>query len=83
MFIDGKYTTPTKTYTFSTTGNHTVVFGFKSITSCTYMFSGCTTLTSIDLSGFDAKDVTTMSYMFYNCSQLTSVSFYSNLYSPS
>ncbi len=37
------------------------------------MFSGCTGLTSLDLSGFDTKNVTDMGAMFMKCSGLTSL----------
>ena len=37
------------------------------------MFSGCSSLTSLDLSGFDTQNVTDMSSMFDNCSSLTSL----------
>jgi surface protein len=38
-----------------------------------YMFSGCSGLTSIDLSPLDTSKVTNMSYMFYACTGLTSI----------
>ena len=34
------------------------------------MFSGCKSLTSLDLSGFDTTNVTEMSYLFENCQSL-------------
>ena len=37
-----------------------------------YMFSGCTSLTSVDLSGLDMSSVLNMSYMFSGCTSLTS-----------
>ena len=37
------------------------------------MFSECTSLTDIDIDGFDTSNVTDMSYMFMNCSALTSL----------
>ncbi|MCD7861433.1 MAG: DUF285 domain-containing protein [Oscillospiraceae bacterium] len=37
------------------------------------MFSGCESLTALDLSGFDTSSVEDMSYMFENCSSLTSL----------
>ena len=39
------------------------------------MFSGCSDITEIDLSHFDASDITGMSYMFRNCSSLTYINF--------
>ena len=43
------------------------------VTSMYYMFSGCSSLTSLDLSSFDTRNVTDMAYMFYNCSGLTNL----------
>jgi surface protein len=37
------------------------------------MFYNCSSLTSLDVSGFDTSSVTNMVYMFYNCSSLTSL----------
>ena len=37
------------------------------------MFSNCTNLTSLDLSGFDTSSVTRIGYMFSKCSQLISL----------
>ena len=37
------------------------------------MFSGCSSLTSLDLSGFDTSGVTVMTFMFQDCSSLTSL----------
>ena len=37
------------------------------------MFSGCSSLESLDLSGLDTSKVTSMSYMFSGCSSLTSL----------
>ena len=36
-------------------------------------FSGCTSLTSLDVSGWDTSNVTNMSHMFYLCTSLTSL----------
>ena len=36
-----------------------------------YMFSGCSSLTSLDLSNFNTNNVEDTSGMFYNCSNLT------------
>ena len=40
-----------------------------------YMFSGCTNLTSVDLSGLDMSSVLNMSYMFSGCQNLASINF--------
>ena len=37
------------------------------------MFSDCSSLTSLDLSGFDTSKVTDMNHMFTNCFKLTSL----------
>ena len=38
-----------------------------------YMFYGCSSLTSLDLSSFNTASVTTMAFMFIGCSKLTSL----------
>ena len=45
----------------------------RNVTNMRLMFSGCSGLTSLDLSGFDTGNVTDMGYMFYDCSGLTSL----------
>ena len=42
-------------------------------TDMSYMFSGCSCLTNLDLSGFETGNVTNMGYMFHNCKSLTSL----------
>ena len=43
----------------------------SNVTNMNQMFSGCSTLTSLDASGFDTSNVTDMYYMFNNCRALT------------
>ena len=43
-----------------------------------YMFYYCSSLTSLDLSGWDTGNVTNMSSMFYGCKSLNKISFGSN-----
>ncbi len=43
--------------------------GFEVVTNASYMFSGCTNLTSFDS---NMSNVTNASYMFYGCTNLTS-----------
>ena len=43
------------------------------LTNMNFMFSTCSSLTSIDLSGFDTSFVSSMNGMFYSCSKLTSL----------
>ena len=45
----------------------------SNVTDMNFMFSGCSALTSLDLSGFNTSNVTSMEYMFYHCSKLTSL----------
>ena len=43
------------------------------VTSMSNMFSGCSALTSLDLSKFNTQNVTDMRFMFSDCSSLTSL----------
>ncbi len=43
------------------------------VTSMSAMFSGCRSLTTLDLSGFNTEKVTNMNSMFLNCSNLTTL----------
>lgn len=43
------------------------------LTSMYGMFQSCSSLTSLNLSGFDTSQVTKMSNMFYNCSGITDI----------
>lgn len=43
------------------------------VTDMRSMFYGCSSLTSLDLSGFNTQNVTSMDGMFYECSGLTSL----------
>ena len=45
----------------------------EQVTDMRGMFSGCRSLTSLDLSNFNTKQVTDMSCMFEDCSSLTSL----------
>ena len=46
----------------------------KNITDMSYMFNGCTSLTSLpDISNWNTNNVTNMSYMFYHCKSLISL----------
>ena len=59
---------PSSTVEASFKGSNT-----SNLTSMCNMFSGCTSLTSLDLSGWNTSKVTDMMGMFYNCSGLTSL----------
>ena len=43
------------------------------VTNMSYMFSGCSGLTSLDLSSFKTDSVTSMFFMFSSCSELTTI----------
>ena len=45
----------------------------ENVTNMSWMFSECSTLTTLDLSNFDTKNVTDMNGMFSNCSALTTL----------
>ncbi len=45
----------------------------SNVTGMSAMFSGCSSLTSLDVSNFDTSQVTSMSSMFYKCSKLPSL----------
>ncbi len=44
-----------------------------SMVNASYMFCDCSSLTSVDMSGFDTGNITDMESMFYGCSSLTSI----------
>ena len=45
----------------------------SAVTSMSYMFQNCTSLTTVDFTGIDTSHVNNMSYMFKNCTSLTSI----------
>ena len=45
----------------------------ENVTSMSLMFSGCSALTTLNLSNFDTQSVTNMTGMFYNCHALTTL----------
>ena len=81
---DGTYTT---TIASSITGDAPKTISFKDatnlysveyvnttkITDMTTMFTGCSKLTHLDVSGWDTSKVTNMKYAFQGCSNLTSL----------
>jgi len=57
-------------------GNITTIVGLENlktdnVTTFEYMFNGCGSLTSLDLSTFNTENVTTMALMFWGCAGLT------------
>ena len=73
------YTELTSTaYWFASLSTLNTITGIKnlktdSVTDMTEMFSGCTNLTSLDLSRFNTSLVTDMMYMFAGCENLTTI----------
>ena len=59
---------PSSTVEASFKGSNT-----SNLTSTTIMFSGCSGLTSLDLSGWDISKVTSMNDMFKDCTSLTTI----------
>lgn len=45
----------------------------ENVTNMSYMFYKCSSLTSLDLSGWDVSKVTTMAHMFQTCSKLEEI----------
>jgi len=57
-------------------GIYNIILNFNILMKdCSYMFYNCKSITSIDLSSFDASEVNNISYMFSKCSYLTSINF--------
>ena len=50
-------------------------FDTSATTRMSYMFYGCSSLTSLDLSSWDTSELVYMGYMFYCCSSLESIDF--------
>ena len=50
-----------------------LVTNTSSFNDMSYMFSGCSSLTTLDVSNFDTSKVTSVYEMFYRCSSLTSL----------
>ena len=48
-------------------------FNTENVTNMRYMFGGCSSLKSLDLTNFNTENVTDMYYMFYNCTSLESL----------
>ena len=61
-------------YNFPKEGDYIIKYKFKKLLKYTnYMFDGCSSLTSLDLSSFNTQNVTNMEYMFYDCNSLISL----------
>ena len=61
-------------YTFKNKGKYIIKYKFKKLlNSCNFMFSGCKSLSSIDLSNFNTQNVTNMRSLFDGCNSLSSI----------
>ena len=74
IYINDKKIDFNTKYKSNEIGEITVKFKFKHLlTNATYMFYGCTSLISIDLSSFNTTKIESMFGMFYCCSSLKSI----------
>ena len=74
IYINDKKIDFNTKYKSNEIGEITVKFKFKHLlTNATYMFYGCSSLISIDLSSFNTTKIESMCGMFYYCSSLKSI----------
>ena len=74
IYINNKKIDFTYDYTFKNKGKYIIKYKFKKLlNSSNYMFYGCNSLSSIDLSNFNTQNVTNMEYMFSRCNSLSSI----------
>ena len=72
--INNKFISFNYYYKFKKKGKFIIEYSFKNnIKNLSYMFSGCNSLTNIDLSNFNTQNVIDMSAMFYECKSLTNI----------
>lgn len=50
-------------------------YDMSNLSSVSYMFSGCSNITSIDMTGADLSNCTGFNHMFYQCSNLSTANF--------
>ena len=55
--------------------NNVILIWRKTVYSASCLFLGCSEITEIDFSSFDASQITKMHYMLANCSSLESINF--------
>ena len=77
MIIGNKEYEITEKYNIKNINNDILIIklkGINNITNMSYMFYGCSSLTSLsDISKWNTNNVTDMSYIFYGCSSLSSL----------
>ena len=70
----GTYNSSTNTYQSALTNiDFGSNFNTSNVTYMSYMFNGCSNLTSLNLYNFNTSNVVDMSWMFYDCRRLTSL----------
>ena len=68
IFINNKKIDFTYYYEFPNEGNYKIKYVFKQLLNSTnYMFYGCNSLLSLDLSNFNTQNVIDMHYIFRDC----------------
>ena len=71
IFINDKLIPFSYFHKFNNKGNYKKKYIFKNnVKNANYMFSKCSSLTSIDLSNFNTNNIVNMSFMFNECSSL-------------
>ena len=74
IFINEKKIIFSYYYNFPDEGDYIIKYKFNKLIRFTnYMFYGCRSLISLDLSNFNTQNVTDMGYMFYDCNSLISL----------
>ena len=72
--INGKKIEFSYLYKYNKEGKYEIEYLFKKdLTKTNHMFSGCESLTKINLANFNTVNVTNMKYMFYDCKSLTNL----------
>ena len=74
IFINGKINPFSYYHTFDKEGKYQIKYSFSEyLTNASFLFSGCNSLTTVDLSNFNTQNVTNMSCMFVCCNSLTNL----------
>ena len=74
IYINDKKIDFTYYYTFKNKGKYIIKYKFKKLlNSCNFMFCGCKSLLSLNLSNFNTQNVTNMGYIFNGCKSLSTL----------